>query len=177
MSFFSAPKTRLQSSIVWNGGITVPMIDINRSITTIIQLKDISIAVVPPPSAQLPVPATGQRVKEVWMLHTNHCEEVLVPQVAPEAILFCQFGHVVGLQQLVVESRSPHGAQVQKHHTAVEAWKALRRRFSYSGLRVLLTILPEGVSEGRSFRLEISQQNKQKMVGQVLKIQFISFNT
>lgn len=65
------------------------MIDINGPITTVIQLEHISVAVVPPPGAQLSVPAAGQRVKKFRMLHADHCEEVLVPQVALEAILFC----------------------------------------------------------------------------------------
>lgn len=79
------------------------MVDIDRSITAIIQLKHISVPVVPPPGAQLPVPATGQGIKQFRMLHTDHGEEVLVTKVTPEAILVGQFGHVAGLQQLVVE--------------------------------------------------------------------------
>lgn len=65
------------------------MVDIDRSTTAIIQLKHISVSVVPPPGAQLPVPTTGQGVKQFRMLHADHGEEVLVTQVAPEAILVC----------------------------------------------------------------------------------------
>lgn len=79
------------------------MVDINRSFTTIIQLKHISVSMVPPPGAQLPVPAAGQRMKQLGMFHADHGEEVLVTEVASEAVQVCQFGHIAGFQQLVVE--------------------------------------------------------------------------
>jgi len=65
------------------------MVDIDEAIAAIIHLKHVSVSVVPPPGAKLPVPPTGQRVKQFRMLHADHGEEVLVPQVAPEAILVC----------------------------------------------------------------------------------------
>lgn len=85
----SSSSISLVSSVIWYRGVTVPMVDIDRSITAIIHLKDVSVSVVPPPCAQLPVPPTGQRMKQLRMLHADHGEEVLVPQVAPEAILVC----------------------------------------------------------------------------------------
>lgn len=84
------------------------MVDVDGSITAIIELKYLSISVVPPPGAQLSVPATGQGMKQFRMLHANHGEEVLVAQVAPEAILVCQFGYIARFQQLVVEGGGPH---------------------------------------------------------------------
>lgn len=86
------------------------MVDIDRPLTVVVKLKHLRIAMVPPPGAQLSVPATGQRVEELWVLHTNHGEEVLVPEMAPEAVLICQLGHVVGLQEPVVQSGAPHGS-------------------------------------------------------------------
>lgn len=83
------------------------------------------------------------------MLHADHGEEVLVAQVAPEAILIGQFGYMVRFQQLVVERRRSHAGQVQQHHPAVEARETIRVGFSNFGLGVLFTILPEGVSEER----------------------------
>lgn len=85
MSFTSVRS--VQSSVVWYGRITVPVVDVNGSVAVIIQLEHISVPVVPPPGAQLPVPATGQGVKQLRMLHANHGEEVLVAQVASKAIL------------------------------------------------------------------------------------------
>lgn len=128
------------------------MVDIDRPIAAIVQLKHVSISVVPPPGAQLSIPATSQRVKEFGMLHADHGEEILVPQVAPEAILVGQFGHMVRFQQLVVERRRSHACQVQQHHPAVEAWETIGVGFSDLGLRVLFAVLPEGVSgeRGRS---------------------------
>lgn len=76
-------------SVIWYRGVTVPMVDIDTSNTAIIHLKHVSVSVVPPPGAQLTVPPTGQRIKQFRMLHADHGEEVLVPQVAPEAILVC----------------------------------------------------------------------------------------
>lgn len=65
------------------------MIDIDRSIAAIIQLKYVSVSVIPPPGAQLPVPATRQGVKQFRMLHSDHGKEVLITQVASKAILVC----------------------------------------------------------------------------------------
>lgn len=123
------------------------MVDINRSTTLVVQLEHVSVPVVPPPGAQLPVPAASQRIKKFRVLHANHGEEVLVAQMSPESILLRQCGHVARLQQLVVEKRRSHGTEVQEHHAAVEARKAIGRRFSNFGLRVFFAILPEGVSE------------------------------
>lgn len=128
------------------------MIDVDRSITAIVQLKHVAISVVPPPGAQLSVPATSQRIKEFRMLHANHGEEVLVAQVAPEMILVGQFGHTVRFQQLVVEGRRSHGGEVQQHHPTVEARETIRMWLSDFGLRVLSTILPEGVSDDKTKR-------------------------
>lgn len=65
------------------------MVDIDKFFTAIIHLKNVSVAVVPPPRAQLAIPPAGQRMEELRVLHADHGEEVLVPQVAPEAILVC----------------------------------------------------------------------------------------
>lgn len=74
---------------MWYRRVTVPMVDIDGPTTVIIQLKHVCVSVVPPPGAQLSVPATGQGIKEFGMLHANHGEEVLVPQVSPKAVLVC----------------------------------------------------------------------------------------
>lgn len=89
------------------------MINENWSLAAIVQLEHIPVAVLPPPGAQLSVPAAGQRIKEFRMLHADHGEEVLVAQVTPETVLVGQRGHVIGLQQLVVENRGSHFLQVQ----------------------------------------------------------------
>lgn len=136
-------------SLIWYGCVTVSVVDIDRSIAVVVQLEYVSVSVVPPPGAQLSVPATSQGIKEFWVLHADHGEEVLVAQVAPEAILIGQFGHTVRFQQLVVERRSSHAGQVQQHHPAVKARETIRVGFSDFGPRVLFTILPEGVSEER----------------------------
>lgn len=130
------------------------MVDVDRSITAIVQVKHVAVSVVPPPGAQLPVPATGQRIKEFRMLHADHGEEVLVAQVAPETILVGQRGHTVRFQELVVEGGGSHGGEVQQHHPAVEAWETFRMGLSDLGLRVLFTILPEGVSDDRKKQTE-----------------------
>lgn len=139
----------LLPSVIWYGCVTVSMVDGDRPITAIVQLKHVAVSVVPPPGAQLSVPATSQRIKEFRMLHADHGEEVLVAQVAPETILVGQFGHTVRFQQLVVEGGCSHGGEVQQHHPTVEAWETIRMGLSDFGLRVLFTILPEGVSDDR----------------------------
>lgn len=84
-------------------------------------------------------------MEQPWVFHADHGEKV---QVAPEVVLVSQQGHVSGLQELVVEGRGPHGPQVQQHHATVEARQAVRSKLTHMGLRVLFTVLPEGVSEG-----------------------------
>lgn len=138
------------------------MVDVDGPVAAVVQLEDGAVAVLPPPGAQLPVPAASQRMEEFRVLHADHGEEVLVPQVAPEAILLGQLGHAVGLQQLVVEGRGPHGGEVQQHHAAVEARQALGMRLSDLGLRVLFTVLPEGVSEERRRKWKNPKKQKNK---------------
>lgn len=138
----------------------------DRSIAAIVQLKHVSVSVVPPPGAQLSVPSANQGIKEFGMLHADHGEEILVPQVAPEAILVSQFGHMVRFQQLVVERRRSHASQVQQHHPAVEAWETIGVGFSDLGLRVLLTVLPEGVS-GERGRSRLVYKTKHQMIASV----------
>lgn len=142
------------------------MVDIDRSTAAIVQLKHVSVSVVPPPGAQLSVPATSQGIKEFGMLHADHGEEILVPQVAPEAILVSQFGHMVRFQQLVVERRRSHASQVQQHHPAVEARETIGVGFSDLGLRVLFTVLPEGVS-GERGRPRLVFKKKNQMITKV----------
>lgn len=74
-------------SVIWYGAVAVPVVDVNGSFAAIVQLKHVSVSMVSPPGAQLAVPATSQRIKQFRMLHANHGEEVLVPEVAPEAVL------------------------------------------------------------------------------------------
>lgn len=69
------------------GGVAVSVVDLDMALTPEVGIKDIAVAVVPPPGAQLPVPCAVKYVEELRMLHTNHGKEVLVPEVAAEAVL------------------------------------------------------------------------------------------
>lgn len=89
--------------VIWYRRVAVAMVYVHRPLTAVVELKDVPIAVVPPPGAQLPIPAAGQHVKKARVLHTNHGEEVLVTQVALEMVLFGQASHTLRLQQAVVE--------------------------------------------------------------------------
>lgn len=60
-------------------GVAVPMVDPDVTLTLEVGLKDITIAMVPPPGAKLPVPGAVQHMEELGMLHADHGEEVLVP--------------------------------------------------------------------------------------------------
>lgn len=86
--------------------------DVHWSVTMIIQLEDVPIPMIPPPSAKLPVPATGKRVKQFGVLHPDHGKEVLISQVSPEVVFICKSGHSLRLQELVVYSGATHGVQV-----------------------------------------------------------------
>lgn len=88
------------------------MVNANWSVAAEVQLKYIAIAVVPPPGAELSVPATVQMVEELWMLHAYHGEEVLIAQVAPEVIFLGEMGDTLRLEETVVEYREAHGLQI-----------------------------------------------------------------
>lgn len=120
-------------------------------------MKYVAIAVVPPPGAQLSVPATVKVVEEFWMLHAYQGEKVLIAQVAPEVIFLCETGDMFRLKEAVVERGVPHGLQIQQHHAAVETRKPIRRGIAHMGLGVFLAILPEGVSERKKRQNEKSR--------------------
>lgn len=143
------------------------MVNVHRSIAAEVQMKYISIAVVPPPGAQLAVPATVKVVEELWMLHADHGEEVLIAQVAPEVIFFSEMGDMFRLKEAVVERRATHCLQIQQHHTAVEPGQAIGRGIAHTGFGVFLAILPEGVStEGGTQRHTI--KNKKVIMQEAL---------
>lgn len=126
-------------------GVAVPMVDLDVALAVEVCLEDIAVAMVPPPGAQLSVPGAVQHVEELGMLHANHGEEVLVPKVAPEAVLVCKLLNPRGLQQMAVERGLAHSLQVQQHHSTVEAREPLRGRVPNSGPGVLMAELPECV--------------------------------
>lgn len=121
------------------------MVDLDVALTAEVCLEDIAVAMVPPPGAQLPVPGAVQHMEEFRVLHANHGEEVLVPQVAPEVVLVSKLLYPRRFQQMAVERRLAHGLQVQQHHSTVEARESFRRRVPNSGLGVLMAELPERV--------------------------------
>lgn len=144
------PDTVARALVLWDGGIAVAMVDLDMTLTAEVGIEDVAVTVVPPPSAKLPVPGTVQHMKELGVLHTNHGEEVLVPQVAPEVVLVGELLYLCWLQQASVEWGLTHGLQIEQHHPAVEAREPLRRRTSNSGLGVLMAELPECVpGEGK----------------------------
>lgn len=121
------------------------MVDLDVALTVKVCLEDIAVAMVPPPGAQLPVPSAVQHVEKLGVLHANHGEEVLVPEVAPEVVLVCKLLYPCRLQETAIEWRLAHGLQVQQHYSTVEAGKPFRRRVPNSGLGVLMAKLPERV--------------------------------
>lgn len=127
----------------WDGGIAVSMVDPDMALTPEVGLEDVTVAMVPPPGAKLPIPSTVQHVEELGVLHANHGEEVLVPEVASEVVLVSQLLHLRRLQQAAVEWGLAHGLQVQQHHPTVEAGESLRGRASHPSLGVLMAELPE----------------------------------
>lgn len=141
------------------------MVDVDWSITAIVHLKHVAVSMVPPPGAQLSVPATSQRIEEFRMLHADHGEKVLVAQVAPETILFGQFSHALRFQQLVVEGRRSHGGEVQQHHPTVKTRETIRMGLSDFGLRVLFAILPKGVSnDRRKWQILVKKKKRQNKI-------------
>lgn len=88
------------------------MVNVHGAFAAEVQLKNVAVAVVPPPGAQLSVPAAVEVVEELRMLHAYHGEEVLVTQVAAEVIFLGEVGNAFRLKQAVVERRAPHGLQI-----------------------------------------------------------------
>lgn len=156
-----APETRgpRQTGMdldVRDGGVAVPVVDLDVALAPEVSLKDVTVAVVPPPGAELPVPGAVQHVEELGVLHADHGEEVLVPQVAAEAVLVGQLPHLPRLQQAAVQGGLAHGLQVQQHHPAVEAGEPLGGRAPNPGLGVLVAELPERVpGRGKESRFNL----------------------
>lgn len=141
---------------VRDGGVAVPVVDLDVALAPEVSLKDVTVAVVPPPGAELPVPGAVQHVEELGVLHADHGEEVLVPQVAAEAVLVGQLPHLPRLQQAAVQGGLAHGLQVQQHHPAVEAGEPLGGRAPNPGLGVLVAELPERVpGRGKESRFNL----------------------
>lgn len=130
---------------LWDRGVAVPMVDPDVTLTLEVGLKDVTVAMVPPPGAKLPVPGAVQDMEELGMLHADHGEEVLVPKVAAEVVLVSQPLHLRRLQQAAVKRGLAHGLQVQKHHPTVKAREPFRGRAPNPGLGVLMAKLPECV--------------------------------
>lgn len=126
-------------------GVAVPVVDLDVALAPEVGLEDVAVAVVPPPGAQLAVPGAVQHVEELGVLHADHGEEVLVAEVAAEAVLVRQLPHPRRLQQAAVEGGLAQRLQVQQHHPAVEAGEPLGGRAPHPGLGVLLAELPERV--------------------------------
>lgn len=132
---------------VRDGGVAVPMVDLDMALTPEVSLEDVAVAMVPPPGAKLPVPGAVQHMEELGVLHANHGEEVLVPEMATEVVLVGQLLYLCGLQQAAVEGGLAHGLQVQQHHSAIEAGEPLGRGAPNPCLGVLVAELPECVPE------------------------------
>lgn len=139
-------------------GVAVPMVDPDVALTPEVGIEDVAVAMVPPPGAKLPVPGTVQHVEELRVLHADHGEEVLVPEVTPEVVLVGQLLHLCWLQQAAVQWGLAHGLQVEQHHPAVEAGEPLRGRAPDPGLGVLMTELPECVpGKGKENRFSLTR--------------------
>lgn len=80
--------------VLWDGSVAVPMVDLDVALTVEIGLEDIVVAMVPPPGAELPVPGAVQHMEELRVLHADHGEEVLVPEVTVETVLVCKLLHL-----------------------------------------------------------------------------------
>jgi len=130
-------------------GVAVPVVNFDLALTLEVLVEHVTVAMVPPPRAKLPVPCAVEHVEELWVLHPHHGEEILVPEVALEVVLLCQLLHHGRLQQLVVKLGLPHGFQVQEQDATVEAGQPIGRGFPHFGLGVLAAILPECVPGNR----------------------------
>ena len=141
---------------LWDRGVAVPVVDLDVALAPEVGIEDVAVAVIPPPGAKLPVPGAVQHVEELGVLHADHGEEVLVPEVTPEVVLVGQLLHLRRLQQAVVQRGLAHGLQVEQHHPTVEAWEPLGRRAPDPRLWVIMAELPECVPrEGEENRFSL----------------------
>lgn len=130
-------------------GVAVPVVNFDLTLAPKVLIKHITVPMVLPPRAKLTVPRAVEHMKQFWMLHPHHGEEILVPKVTLEVVLLRELLHHAGLQQLVVELGAPHGFQVEEQHAAVEARQPVRRGLPHPGLGVLTAVLPERVPGDR----------------------------
>ena len=85
----------LTSQIIRDWGLAVAVDNLELFWTIEVQVKHILVAVSPPPVTQLPVPATGEKVKELWVVKGNQSVQVLISQVALEIVVLRSF-HQLG---------------------------------------------------------------------------------
>ena len=71
-------------SVSWNWRVAVAVVDPHIGIASMIKIEHIRVAFVLPPLAQLTVPLARENVKELFVLHSEQREEILVAEMAFE---------------------------------------------------------------------------------------------
>ena len=126
--------------------VAIAVIDIDRSVAFVVGVEDVGVAVSAPPLTQLPVPRARKNVEELFVLHADEGEKVLVAEVSLEVVFGSETVHRSRFDQLIVERRGAHLGQVEEQHAAVEAGQAVGRRRADACAHILAAILPQEVA-------------------------------
>ena len=92
------------------------MVQLDGSLALVVLVKDGPIAMKSPPLAELTIPSTGQRVKELGIIECGHGVKVLIAEMASEAIFARQMGNEHFVEEGIVDKRLTHLAKVQQEN-------------------------------------------------------------
>ena len=115
---------------------------------------------------QLSVPPTGQTVKQLRILHTQECVEVLVAEVTIKRELARQTSETLFSELRVVQLRVAHPVEVKQENPAVEPGQAMRRGITDTSTIVISTILRE---QGTIDRLHFATDANDVVVSEQLE--------
>ena len=121
------------------------MINLHFFVASMILVKYVLFSVhsTPIPPVQLSVPPTRQTVKQLRILHTQECVEVLVGETTLKRELGRQTSETLFSELRVVQLRVAHPVEVKQEYPGVEPGQSMRRGITDTCTVLIVTILPE----------------------------------
>lgn len=96
------------------------MIQMNASFALEKRIEYITVTVLLPPSAQLPIPHTVHAIDERRMLVTNQCVVILIAQMSFEFIFVGNSLHILGNQQISVQFRFANTIELDENDARIQ---------------------------------------------------------
>lgn len=114
------------------------------------RIENLTIPVVLPPRAQLPIPHAVQPIDQPRKLVAQQRVEVLIAQMPAEMVFARQPIHLLRVHALRKQFRRPDALQIQHNHARIEARKAvlrvLRRQRSRRSSGIAVAAVVDGIA-------------------------------